>query len=84
MSFPLSLTLYQYPWKSSRAATIFRSAAVCGAPAAARRNRQRFWFHCNPLCHSCPLRLVPRTQPRAFGCGSAAQRRMPECEPCQW
>src|SRR5205814_7691043 len=22
--------LYQYPWKSSRATTIFRSAAVCG------------------------------------------------------
>src|SRR5438128_2330777 len=64
----------KYLWKSSRSATIIRSVAVCGAPAAARRNGERFRFHPNPLCRCYPLRLVLRTQPRSFGCGLAALR----------
>ncbi len=39
---------------------------VCAAPAAARRNRQVFRFYVNPLCRSCALRLVLRTQPRCY------------------
>ena len=62
-----------------RAIAALWRAAKAEAPPAARRNRQRFLFHSNPLCRSCPLRLVLRTQPRSFGrgsAGSAALRNM--------
>ena len=54
------------------AARILWTAAVRGAPAAARPIGQPFRIHSNALFGSQRLRLVLRTQPRSFGCGCAA------------
>src|ERR1044071_3279685 len=44
-----------------------RSAAVCGAPAAAARRGHAFWDHSATLGHPHLLRLILRTKPRSGG-----------------